>query len=137
MYYSRKSCFFNKDSHIVSRLVDEEVLDQPLPSRSDLLIEPIIQAEYEANNAPEVKEWIPWDYHIKQGQFYALGDDLCHERGHLLKMGRSSKVTLSSSKKKPSFTASYQLLVVNNWMEQKVNVSLGSFRRSLLTFKGG
>ena len=115
--------------------MDEEVLDQPLPSRSDLLIEPIVQAEYQANNAPEVKEWMPWDYHIRPGHFYALGDDLCHERGQLLKMGRSSKVTLSSSKKKPNFSASYRSLAVNSWMEQKANASLGSFQRSFLTFK--
>ena len=80
---------------------------------------------------------MPWEYSIKPGHFYALGDDLCHERGQLLKMGRSGKVTLSSIKKKPSFTASYRLLAVNNWMEPKANVSSGPFQRSLPTFKDG
>ena len=66
--------FFYKYAHILGNMVDSDtdVLETTQVSVGpEAPNDPIIQADFEVNNAPEVKEWLEWDGEIRPGYFYA------------------------------------------------------------------
>ena len=94
-----KHAYFYKDAHILASMVDSDTDFPEVPEASlSSETEPIIAADFEANNAPEVKEWLEWDGEIRPGPFYT--DSLNEVRGILCSKGRSPKVSYTMSKDK-------------------------------------